>query len=339
MNEFSVKIAGVNQATHSEDELYNLMIDSNDLIHSARTNLRWKVAAEAGIAKRIAETERKSIECANGMYSMRKAIEAVENRYCLTENKLIGKELKISIEGGASAKVANGIPLYSKSAEDDSWSADVVALKSSAAAGATYSFVANKDGIDGNFHAGAECHFSGVEAFAQYGNDKGMISTNAGLLNADAEANADVDFHCKNGRLYGEASAEASAAVSVARASISGQYGDSDMNVHAKADGELLGADAEAKAGIKVNENGTFRAEAKAEAEAYIAKGEVTAGFEFWGIKVDATGEAMVGVQAEAGGSIGNDSASFDVGLGPLGLNVNIDCSGFSFENVIGYII
>lgn len=76
---------------------------------------------------------------------------------------------------------------------------------------------------------------------------------------------------------------------------------------------------------IKQNAIGTAMVKAKAGAEAYLAKGEVSGGVTILGVDVDFGVEGMVGVQAEAGGKVSSTGVSVDVGIGPIGGKINID--------------
>ena len=109
------------------------------------------------------------------------------------------------------------------------------------------------------------------------------------------------------------------------RGEVSGKLGTDDLNTYASAEGTLLGAEGEVKAGF---DDGKFSAEAGG--EAYLAKAEIKGGFEIFGIKIGATGEAMAGVNATAGAEVGPDSAQGEIGLGPFKVKFNIDWSNFA---------
>ena len=188
--------------------------------------------------------------------------------------------------------------------------------------------------------AGVKIDGMGVEAYANGHGASGeatleseyaKTTVSGSVANAEAsvkvgmgmDAGADEDGSSS----YMVIGAEASAAVNAAEGSVSTQLGTDDYNVHGEVSGSVVGADASASAGVYV-EDGNTVASAKAEAEAYWAKGEVTQGFSIGGIKVDFTLEGMLGVQAEVGGSASLGGVSGDVGLGPIGLKVKIDWSG-----------
>lgn len=124
-----------------------------------------------------------------------------------------------------------------------------------------------------------------------------------------------------NPSLYAKAKGE----VYAAKGEVSGKLGTDDVNAYGSAEGTLFGAEGEAKVGYS---DGKFSA--KAGGEAYIAKGEVKGGFELFGIKIGASGEAMVGVNATAGGEVGANGASGEVGIGPFKVKLSVDWSGFA---------
>lgn len=65
-------------------------------------------------------------------------------------------------------------------------------------------------------------------------------------------------------------------------------------------------------------------AKAEAGAEAYIWKGETTAGFTVFGFDVDLTGSAGLGVAAKAETGLSGQSAEAGFKLGPIGLELNV---------------
>ena len=56
----------------------------------------------------------------------------------------------------------------------------------------------------------------------------------------------------------------------------------------------------------------------------------ISGGIDIFGIKIGATGEAMVGVNGTVGAEVGTDSAQGEIGLGPFKVKVNVDWSGFA---------
>ena len=146
----------------------------------------------------------------------------------------------------------------------------------------------------------------------------------------------------KNGKFAPTIGAEAKAEASVAKGDVKVNFGSDDNNLHGKASGQVLTAEAKAKANIgKIeyedstgNTKTGYGAELEVGAEAYAAKGSISGGFTLFGIKVDAEVEGKSGgAGAKAGGSVTSSSASGELGLGlllGLGVKVNVDWSNFS---------
>lgn len=130
----------------------------------------------------------------------------------------------------------------------------------------------------------------------------------------------------KDGKFSPDIHAKVQGEIYALKAEGSGRLGTQDYNVYGKAEGKLLGASGEAKASF-----GKDGFEAKAGAEAYLAKGEIEGGITLFGIKIGAKGEAMVGVAAEVGGKAAADGAEGTVKIGPIGLTLSVDWTGFNW--------
>lgn len=130
----------------------------------------------------------------------------------------------------------------------------------------------------------------------------------------------------KDGKLDPSVEAKVKTGGSVVSGKFEHRNGTEDFNQHISAKGDLLSAKAEA--GVSVGKDGF---EAKAGAEAYVATGEVTGGLTLFGIKIDATVEGKAGgAGVKAGGSVGKDSVSGELGAGlglGAGLKIKIDWS------------
>lgn len=174
---------------------------------------------------------------------------------------------------------------------------------------------------------------AGVEASAAKGKAEGSWGIASGEVEAAAITGAvsgEAAFALmQKGEFDPELKIGAKAEGSVLSGSAKGQLGSDDLNVFGKAEGTLLGAEAEA--GIKISDEGV---EGYAGAEAYLAKGEVSGGFEIFGIEVKTTAEGKAGaIGAKAGGSVDGDGATAEIGgslgLG-IGLKVEVDWSQFT---------
>lgn len=133
--------------------------------------------------------------------------------------------------------------------------------------------------------------------------------------------------------------AKAEAKANAAEGSLEGQFGTDEYNTHVKAEGSVLGAEAEAKfeAGKIVDEDGNERVGVAASvgAETYVAEGSVSGGFSIFGIKIDATIEGKLGgAGAKGGAEVTNSSAEGEIGFGfglGAGFKIKVDWSGFKW--------
>lgn len=169
---------------------------------------------------------------------------------------------------------------------------------------------------------------------------KGEAESQIGVLSLEGEGKLGVGTVkgeagvaiFSDGEFKPELNLEAKAEVSGIYGKGSATVGNDQYNVHAGAKGSLGYAGAEAKVGM-----GADGLTAKASAEAYAAKGEVSGGFTVLGIKVDVVGEGKAGGAGVKGG-FGADSNGFEVegGLGVLvgvGGKLKVDWSGFEWPS------
>lgn len=147
----------------------------------------------------------------------------------------------------------------------------------------------------------------------------------------------------KNGRLSPGITLKGEASAFVLQGEASRTLGTEDTNIHAKAEGDLLTASANAQVGIGevtiTNEDGStttgYGAQASVGAEAYVAKGKVSGGFTIFGIEFNASVEGKAGgagVTAGAGVTTEGVSGKLGAGLGlGAGIEFSIDWSGFKW--------
>ena len=154
---------------------------------------------------------------------------------------------------------------------------------------------------------------------------KGSLEATLGKLSASGKIKASI---FEDGKLRPGLLAQAKAGGSVLYGEANGQLGTDKYNIHTKAKGDLLTGEASASAGVGViekedsngNKSTTVGLKAKAGAEAYLAKGEVSGGFTIGGVKIDVSvGAKAGGAGAKAGGELTAGGASVDLGAG-LGL-------------------
>ncbi|MCR5526626.1 MAG: hypothetical protein K6F39_04500 [Lachnospiraceae bacterium] len=180
-------------------------------------------------------------------------------------------------------------------------------------------------GYSAEFKPWSKASFDGYLAKASLGREGkyagGNLEATLGKVSASGELNASI---FEDGKLRPGLLAEAKVGGSVLSGEASGRLGTEEYNAHAKADGDLLTAEASVSAGagvIEKEKDGKKTTEigvkAEAGAEAYVAKGEVSGGFTIGGLKIDATVEGdAFGAGAKAGGSVTTDGLNLDLGLG-----------------------
>lgn len=215
-----------------------------------------------------------------------------------------------------------------------------------------YKYKADDDGEIEAFGLGAkgEAHVNLAEGSlsGNFGDLSGSLR--GSLLNAAVEGSIGATLFSQ-GHLSPAIYAEAKASASVLEGEAELRQGDELNNSFLKAEGKVLGAEAYAKGGVGVlqieNEDGTYSSEfgvqAEAGAEAYIAEGTISGGYEFFGIEfeVGLTGKAG-GVGAKAGGSITTGGISGEVGAGlglGAGVSISVDWSGFDPGAVLDSVV
>ena len=196
-------------------------------------------------------------------------------------------------------------------------------------------FDLNKGNIGASAKAEAGFSVAKGEAKANFGNIA-SVDAKGSVGNASASGEIVATLFDK-GKLSPELSAKVAAAASVASGAISGKIGNETVGASLNASGEVLGAHADASAGIgKVtykDDNGNtvsgYGVQAQAGAEAYLAQGEIEGGFDFFGYHVDLAVEgkaggagAKAGVTATTGAISGELGAGLGLGLG-IKFNVN----------------
>lgn len=173
----------------------------------------------------------------------------------------------------------------------------------------------------------------------------GTITGSVGNISGSGKIGASL---FKDGKFEPALVAELKGKVNVAEGSYESKIGNEYIDKHIKVQGEVLGASAETSGQVgKVdyvdNAGNTvtgYGVHGKVGAEAYVAQGSVTEGWNILGIKIDATvsgkaggGGVSVGGHATTSG-VGIDG-SIGAGLG-LGLKINIDWSGAA-DNIMKF--
>lgn len=91
MGQFSIKWAEVNTQINDEKNWVAELSNIEEDIRSVKNNLRWKVAAEAGIKSRLAKALDRAEDCRKGMNNCQKALERCVEKYRSTEGRICEK--------------------------------------------------------------------------------------------------------------------------------------------------------------------------------------------------------------------------------------------------------
>lgn len=347
---------------------YNLLISiaANDLPFSSGINRQLRNA--------LKDSRQKLITCTNKMERISDSINEAADLYKNTEKSLSGSSLFILptdmefirrifwIVGPGSNKSDFSRPKW----------CDVSLLSGEAAVDATVlglSATALAKGSISDFNT--ECKLTygqklddsgnitylGVEgeAGASYSVASGELEGSLGMLKGNIKGsvgNAAVTGSIgaslfSDGNFSPSIYAKADAKASVLKGSASTSFGTDEDNVFANAEGEVLGAKANAEGSIGVitttDDDGTthqsFGVKGSVGAEAYVAQGTVSGGFTFMGIKFSGSLSGKAGgAGVSAGGSVTTGGVSGEIGAGlglGAGLKVNIDWSGFNPGKVL----
>lgn len=197
--------------------------------------------------------------------------------------------------------------------------------------------------VSAEYSVSGEAHIAQGKASGNIGLLGGDIGGKVGKIGATGKVEAtlfdDGEFRPSIG---GNAKVEAKALEGEANL----KFGTEENNAHAKAEGSLFGAEAKASAGIgKVtyedasgNTKSGYGVTAKVGAEAYVAEGSLSSGFNLFGIKIDASVSGKAGgVGVSAGGSVTTNGVSGKIGAGlgvGGGVEISIDWSNFSLKGL-----
>lgn len=317
MAKFDIDISKTENAISKFESVEKTIIQSVVQMSDVAKVLKNMDPAFKDIAEYLTKVGQSAMKQAEDAVELQGTLTLIKRKYPFTEMKIIGlmellSEDKLKVMGA----VKSGSATYEK--DGVTFRADGSVLSGEAGF--------KREGLQVEAYAKG----SALEGSASAESEYAKVSVSGSVANVEASAKiglgTDQNWDEDGTATYMMAGAEVSASANAAQASIDSQVGTDDYNIHSSAEGSVVGADASAKAGIYM-ENGEIQAKAKAEAEAYWAKGEVSSGFTIAGIKVDFTVEGMVGVQAEAGASVSTRGVSGDLGLGPIGLKIKIDWS------------
>jgi len=153
----------------------------------------------------------------------------------------------------------------------------------------------------------------------------GIFSNKAEVTAVKGEASSALYLGLmEDGKFNPKIGGEAKVSGSLLEGKASTQVGTEEFNYHAKAKGNLVGA--EAKAGVGIGNLGQdkygrtkYGVKANVGADAYLAKGDVTGGFTLFGIDIDLTMSGKAGaIGAKAGMEAYHTGVSINGGLSAL---------------------
>lgn len=194
-----------------------------------------------------------------------------------------------------------------------------------------------------NYSVNGEVHAAQGKIAGKIGSLGGDANLTVGKIGASGEVGVTL---FKDGKLNPSIEAGLSAEAKGLEGEGNIKLGSEDNNLHGKAEGTLFGAEANASAGAgKItyeNSNGKtvsgYGVKGEVGAEAYLAEGKLSGGFNLFGVEIDASVSGKAGgAGAEAGGHITTNGVSGKIGAGlgvGGGVEINIDWSNFSLKKV-----
>ncbi len=350
MSDFSVDAELVKR--HGED--FTSMMNALGRCSSDIENIASQLSITGGGASEIRNSLR--IVSGNlekekdGAKNLRECLVNSMGSYIAAENLIKGTQAG---KGNASARSDGGTGSYGGSSgnEEKKWYEDVHTV---AEGGASYTnqygttFSASGYALGGDIGAGVDglafnAYMKGnvLDGQASVESDYGKVGVHGSVLGGEGKfaigfTGMDYSVHAQEGEddeyegmlagIMGTASAY------VAQGDVEARVGSEKNNINVGADGTVLGAEAEAKAGVFYDNKG-IGVGAEASAEAYVAKGEVKGGFDIAGIKFSGSvGGKALAAGAHAGGHVTTGGVNLDAGASLLlgvDLGISVDWSGF----------
>lgn len=307
MGQFSIKWAEVNTQADSERNWAAELAEIADDIRSVKNNLRWKVAAEAGIKSRLAKASDRAEDCRKGMQQMNSALTNALYRYESSEKKILyysdGKILLKDI-GDMASKIAETVKPF------------VIPGIMGIAPGLARELLKETVGRWGIEDTGSDTYEDDGKYKVEYDAslEKGTFehtwgisktTASGNLVGGYAEAEFENHWNTQLGTLTGALGGSAGLGVYLAHGELENRIGTDALHLDTNIGATLGGADVSAEAGIKVGVDGGCEAKAELGAEAYVAKGDVSykLGSDQVYAYADAEG-ALVGADASAGAGV-----------------------------------
>lgn len=355
MSEFSIQMGNMRGEVDNLSDIVSRLNNSREDINRIISTIT--ISGEAGmmikkslkdVLDNLDDTKQRSLKMASGLSN-------IINRYETAENTITGAETKSQkiIKGSINNKAA-GINIL----DDGEGGKEISAFaETSLAAGNV--FVSGSYGTlslngkvlsagtsvstkthwgNGDYSASIKAGGSASLAEGDISADMkyGKISASGSLLSAKTETEFGAGITFKSGLISGEVKGSFSADVAVGKVKTEGTLGTDQINIYGKTEGSVIGAGTKVEGEVSFKSSGEFCIKGETGAEAYLAKGEVEGGFSLFGVKIKASGDAMLGVQAKAGGKLTETEASAKLGFGPFGGKVTIDWSDFELPGFNG---
>lgn len=298
---------------------------SYDMINSVLDTLSTEVSQAKQSAESMGDV---LISCVKEYQSTEKKIESAAPRDFSLHVNTTGSGPFASAEAGIKEENGSHIASASASASAGKGEANVTfgdgfynfkgtGYLSGAEAAALAGYTANDDTLEAYAKASASAYALKGEAEQDQFWGLSKYKASGEVLSANAEAKAYASLS-HNGVAVPSFGASGEAKASVASGEVEHTVGLEKYNIHGGAEGYVVGAEANAEAKFGVMEDGSYGASLEAGAGAYLAKGEVSAGFTVFGIDIDAKIGGNIGVGGKAGISLETDSFDISAGLSAL---------------------
>lgn len=356
MSKFSICVANAQKQADTCSELGKEIRKIADTVETVGASLAFNDASRALIQMQIKKFADEIKQDGISTENMGKALKEAATLYLTTERKLVGLP---SASGGKEGEKGSGknkgvLDWLSKSHKKTGALKGVPIGKYGKFELGAYSGEYNQgaklsikggDKLNAYWNAEAKGEFDCAKLSGKYEN--GLYKAEGNVKCGEAVASGEVRASLfKDGEFVPQLALGGKLKGSALSGQVEDRFGNDQYNVHRKASGDLLTGElkAEASAGklVEKDENGhtkiSYGAKAEAGGEAYLAKGEVSAGFNFMGIKTDIkVGGGAGGAGLKAGGKVTTGGASGKLGAGFLvgaDVDVDVDWSGFKLPKM-----
>ena len=363
MSEFDINLSGMSERQTELNRIYGKLLISTSRIESCRNVLSQSMSSDAlqSVSRNLKSLSSSLVNQAGHIRKFSSGLRQITNSYIRAEKELVGEAEAIPVEQVEAAKsfwdkLVSGDEIKGSVASGDlTGAATLLGVEAVGTVGGSvlgYEIESKTTGFGMEFKDGklrdmglnlgltAEGYVAEGHLQGEYGVLSGELSGKVLDGSVKGEIGASLFNDGKlSPQIYGKAEAEVSALSGEAKLQIGGD----ENNIHAKADGTVFGAEADARIGAGMipvkgkdgQEHLQPGVEMSAGAEAYVFKGEVSGGLNIFGVDIDIGLEGKAfGVGANAGYTVTGSSAEGEIGgslfLGGT-IKFKIDWSGFKF--------